>query len=108
MKDLPEHLQFRNIKSLSRQDCIQQLDELDVGQLVAEDMICTHNPVSKGACIGDSGGPLVNERNELVGVISWGVTPCGRGKPDVFARVFAHLKFIKKTIAKISQITASE
>lgn len=61
-----------------------------------------NNPVSEGACIGDSGGPLINKENELIGVVSWGKAPCGRGMPDVFARVFSHLKFINETIENLS------
>lgn len=34
----------------------------------------------------DSGGPLVNMRDELVGIVSWGI-PCGMGLPDGFAKI---------------------
>lgn len=42
---------------------------------------------------GDSGGPLVYN-NTQVGVVSWG-TPCAKGKPDVFTRVYTYLDWIK-------------
>lgn len=50
------------------------------------------------ACSGDSGGPLVqltgSEQYVLVGLVSWGYIPCGRG-PSVFTRVSAHTSWIE-------------
>ena len=42
-------------------------------------------------CSGDSGGPLTckrsDNRNYVLGVVSWGAATCGRnGAPSVFAR----------------------
>lgn len=45
---------------------------------------------------GDSGGPLVAD-NVQIGVVSWG-TPCARGQPDVFTRVYNYIDWIKDHI----------
>lgn len=42
---------------------------------------------------GDSGGPLVAD-DVLVGLVSFGMLPCGSGYPDVFTRVFYYRKWI--------------
>ena len=56
---------------------------------------------------GDSGGPLVqrNERNEyeLIGIVSWGVAPCGEDSlPSVYTRVSAYNEWINSTISQYS------
>lgn len=43
---------------------------------------------------GDSGGPLVCDGVQI-GVVSWG-TPCAKGKPDVFTRVYSYVDWVKK------------
>lgn len=50
---------------------------------------------------GDSGGPLVAD-SEQIGVVSWG-TPCAKGRPDVFTRVYSYVDWIKGYINKDSQ-----
>ncbi|XP_062124239.1 chymotrypsin-2 [Drosophila sulfurigaster albostrigata] len=65
--------------------------DLDVGHL------CAVGSVGNGACHGDHGGPLVDSQGRLVGIGNWGV-PCGRGFPDVFARVSYYYDWIQSTI----------
>ncbi|KDR20688.1 trypsin-1-like [Zootermopsis nevadensis] len=62
--------------------------------------VCT-GPLSGGfsACSGDSGGPLVKEQpdgsRELIGIVSWGVIPCGQSNaPSVYTRVSAYIDWI--------------
>ena len=52
---------------------------------------------------GDSGGPLIKVRQngvkEIIGVVSWGVIPCGgAGAPAVFVRVSAFIEWINSII----------
>lgn len=57
-----------------------------------------------GSCSGDSGGPLstrrvgwsTSGRVYQVGVVSFGVEECRRGKPDVYERVDSHYNFIEE------------
>lgn len=59
--------------------------------------LCT-GPLTGGtsACSGDSGGPL-DQHNELIGIVSWGVIPCGTiGKPSVYVRVSAFVTWINE------------
>lgn len=48
-----------------------------------------------GACMGDSGGPLVDQQGTCIGIVSWG-TPCASGFPDVFAKLWSAIPFIRQ------------
>lgn len=93
----PEHLQYLDTVTLSHDECVKQLDQQ--GHMVGKKNVCTTSPESRGACFGDSGGALIDGNNTQIGIVSWGV-PCARGKPDVYAQVFAHLPYIQSIIAK--------
>lgn len=64
--------------------------------------ICTGPLTGKvQVCSCDSGGPLIQENFqgeiELIGIISWGVYPCGLpNSPSVYVRVSAFIDWIKK------------
>ncbi|XP_073822554.1 lectizyme-like [Musca autumnalis] len=65
--------------------------------------ICSYTQdATDGACNGDSGGPLIintTEGSELVGVVSWGYTPCASTKyPSVYTQVSSYLSWIETTI----------
>ncbi|XP_036337603.1 lectizyme-like [Rhagoletis pomonella] len=67
-----------------------------------ETNVCSDS-LQKGisACSGDSGGPLAKEINgapsELIGIVSWGYTPCGvYNLPSVYTRVSAYIDWIAK------------
>lgn len=65
--------------------------------------ICTaggtrqEDPLS--ACSGDSGGPLVDFKSGtpvVVGIVSWGITPCGTPTaPSVYTKVSHLIDWIK-------------
>lgn len=58
-------------------------------------------PIHTTSCSGDSGGPLVARTPagpRLVGVVSAGPIPCGRG-PSLYARVSGELGFIRRALA---------
>lgn len=57
---------------------------------------CTKNVVGKGTCNGDSGGGLIFN-GKLIGIVSYGVAPCGGGTyPDVYTKPSAHKDFIEE------------
>lgn len=68
---------------------------------LANTNICTGPLIEGGVgfCTGDSGGPLVQQNEEgtyeLVGIASWGFSPCGSiNAPSVFTRVSAYNAWI--------------
>ncbi|XP_067628968.1 chymotrypsin-2-like [Eurosta solidaginis] len=82
------------VNYLPYEDCRKSYgnsDDVDIGHL------CTRSSQGEGACHGDTGGPLVNSNGQLVGINNWGV-PCGRGFPDVYAKIFYHAEWIRTTI----------
>lgn len=69
--------------------------------------ICSYTAgTTDGACNGDSGGPLVRstpDGTELVGIVSWGYTPCASTKyPSVYTMTSAFNDWIQKTIDNFS------
>lgn len=51
-------------------------------------------------CEGDSGGPLVTSSTDtpvVIGVVSYGYD-CAKPVPSVYTKVFAHMKWLRKTI----------
>ncbi|XP_045533414.1 chymotrypsin-2-like [Pieris brassicae] len=48
---------------------------------------------------GDSGGALVFN-GTVHGITSWNI-PCGKGKPDVFTRVYKYVNWISTTVGKL-------
>lgn len=72
---------------------------------LADTNLCTRDGPdgTNGVCGGDSGGPLVQYESgvpRLIGVVSWGSTPCGKkGEPSVYTRVSAYLDWIDDKIS---------
>ncbi|XP_049800208.1 trypsin-1-like [Schistocerca nitens] len=96
----PNILQTVDVSVIDYETCKQNLDDLNMDDNPLTDtMVCT-GPLYDGisVCSGDSGGPLA-QNGELIGVVSWGVDPCGYpGAPSVYTRVSAHLDFINQNI----------
>ncbi|KAH0950547.1 hypothetical protein HN011_002757 [Eciton burchellii] len=84
----PNSLQEIRVKGYSQKKCNRQYE------IIQKSHICTITKEGEGMCNGDSGGPLVAD-NALVGLVSFGVVPCGSGSPDVYTRVFYYRSWIK-------------
>jgi len=73
---------------------------LPVNSKIHETNICTYTPgLFDGSCNGDSGGPLINGHNELIGLVSWGYSPCDATRyPSVYTWIDPHREWIKEQI----------
>ncbi|XP_055622119.1 chymotrypsin-2-like [Toxorhynchites rutilus septentrionalis] len=90
---IPNNLQFLRkniIIIISLADCRSRHG--GNAAFVHANTICSLAPAGQGICMGDSGGPLVFN-GAVHGIASW-VIPCGRGFPDVYARVSSHITWI--------------
>ncbi|XP_011308189.1 trypsin-1-like [Fopius arisanus] len=101
--NLGNALQTVEIPLISLSTCRNALIPFGGAGTLHETNICT-GPLGGGfsPCSGDSGGPLTwrnGDNWEVVGIVSWGVIPCGlRGAPSVFVRVSAFIDWIQSTI----------
>lgn len=69
--------------------------------------ICAGREAGHDSCGGDSGGPMVKAldseigiRYFLIGIVSYGDSPCNRGYPAVYTRVTAYMRWILDTIER--------
>jgi len=89
---IPDALQFVTLEAIPQENCTAAY----IGESpVDETMVCARGLTDDsytGSCNGDSGGPLIcmdpNEQPFLMGLVSWGLNPCGQYRyPTVFANV---------------------
>uniref|UniRef100_A0A336MPT1 CSON004811 protein n=1 Tax=Culicoides sonorensis TaxID=179676 RepID=A0A336MPT1_CULSO len=84
---MPTDLQRIDLPVVGLKECDAALTSLVGTHPLADTNICT-GPLSGGysACSGDSGGPLLQKTAngiEQVGIVSWGIVPCGtKGAPS--------------------------
>lgn len=96
----PPILKTAQLQILTFEDCNNRLIGImgTSRPLTEESNVCT-GPIksNEGGCSGDSGGPLI-QGNELIGIVSWGMVPCGHNKdPSVFTKVSSFVDFIRET-----------
>ncbi|XP_072743936.1 chymotrypsin-2-like [Anoplolepis gracilipes] len=84
----PNHLQEIMVKGYYQKKCNKHYQNS-----IVKTQICTLTTKGEGMCNGDSGSPLVAD-DVLVGLVSFGMLPCGSGFPDVFTRVFYYRTWI--------------
>lgn len=86
--------------TFGREGCLSWMDDHVGKYFVTPTTICSFEAYGNNACIGDHGGGLIAHYPEqiLIGVMSWAATPCPTNKPNVHARVFPHLKFIRSAM----------
>uniref|UniRef100_A0A1L8E6U3 Putative trypsin-like serine protease n=1 Tax=Haematobia irritans TaxID=7368 RepID=A0A1L8E6U3_HAEIR len=93
---LPNTLQTLDVNVIGYSECKAALPFLAP---IADVNICSYNAgTTDGACNGDSGGPLTvrtQEGYELVGLVSWGYTPCATTSyPSVYTSVSSYMDWI--------------
>ena len=98
---MPDRLQIAKLPLIDLATCKRSVESLTGPSPLHETNVCT-GPLSGGysACSGDSGGPLVLN-NELIGIVSWGIVPCGTtGAPSVYTKTSSFIDWIQNTMSK--------
>lgn len=94
-----EQLQFLQLDTISLEEC--RVHHNSTGnhndQFIFNSTLCTFTRENEGICFGDSGGGLIYN-NEVIGIASWVIIPCGAGWPDQWARVSYFRKWILSVI----------
>ncbi|XP_043794770.1 trypsin-1-like [Apis laboriosa] len=102
---MPSKLQTVDLPLINLNTCKQAIEELTGPSPLHETNICT-GPLTGGfsACNGDSGGPLAlnaTGRAELIGIVSWGIFPCGTvGAPSVYTNISSFVTWIGNIMAR--------
>ncbi|XP_076258353.1 trypsin beta-like [Rhynchophorus ferrugineus] len=97
----PSNLQYIELPILPQDECAERIASVSGANNPFRPLlnVCTvprSDNSREGACSGDSGGPLVSG-GRLIGVVSWGYTPCGTPRlPSVFAKVGAYNSWIRE------------
>ncbi|CAG7729620.1 unnamed protein product [Allacma fusca] len=80
--------------------CSTESDASHYKNKITNNMLCAgYEAGGKDSCQGDSGGPLFvedDDRNMLVGVVSWGVGCARKKSPGVYARVSQFSRWIEE------------
>lgn len=99
----PQTLHKLDTRVINYADCKKQLPS---NAPVDPVNVCTHYKGTnkyEGACNGDSGGPLVKftpTGAEIIGVVSWGYTPCHTSTyPSVYSSIESFKSWINDKIA---------
>ncbi|KAJ8687272.1 hypothetical protein QAD02_023066 [Eretmocerus hayati] len=100
---MPDNLQKVSLPIIDLDTCRRSFDQFSISAPVHETNVCTGPAGGLSACSGDSGGPLIRKHvkrdPELIGIVSWGMTPCGLfGAPSVFVRVSSFIGWIEHII----------
>ncbi|XP_060534509.1 transmembrane protease serine 9-like [Cylas formicarius] len=108
IQTFPNTLQFAELPVIEDFECNQRLDTILGGRPHPFDPIsnvCTGSYVGfQSACGGDSGGPLAKD-GRIVGVVSWGISPCGAGEtnPTVYAKVSNYVDWIDRNTPDLQE-----
>ncbi|XP_022916954.2 CLIP domain-containing serine protease B4-like isoform X1 [Onthophagus taurus] len=94
------YLMKADVKIINNDVCLNAVKSLvpTSNPSIGANNFCTMDTPTKGSCSGDSGGPLM-QFGEIIGVISWGVSPCDlNNNPTVYTRVAAYVDWIQNVV----------
>ncbi|XP_030750057.1 trypsin alpha-3-like [Sitophilus oryzae] len=103
----PNNLQFVNVPILAKAQCANVIAQLSgiINPFRSALNVCTTTRSAssiEAVCSGDSGGPLV-VNSRVVGVVSWGYSPCGNaGFPSVYVDTAAYIAWIQQNTNNLS------
>ncbi|XP_028521724.2 trypsin-1-like [Apis cerana] len=104
---LPNILQKANVPILDNAECLKELTSQSVvgnQPELFDTQVCSGIAGKEvSACSGDSGGPLaqkVGQKSVQVGIVSWGMMPCGSSHmPSVYTRVASYVNWIHENMS---------
>lgn len=103
----PELLHEVELPVISNYECNLAFNQLPYySDPVSGNMICAGSE-GKDACYDDSGGPLFiseNQKNFLIGIVSWGDSCARPGLYGVYTRVTAFLDFIYAYVPELNLV----
>lgn len=96
----PRSFELTHTETLAQPKCIERFGQN--ATMIHPNTLCTINRINVGTCARDAGSPLTTRMipKVLVGIASWNRSPCARGFPDVYVRIFSHLQFIRAVMAE--------
>ncbi|KAF7386177.1 hypothetical protein HZH68_013309 [Vespula germanica] len=93
-----QFLRETNLNVLSLNTC----KNTSIGKYLTNSVICAYSD-NTDACQGDSGGPIFierpNRKNEIIGIISWGLGCANKDVPGVYVKITDYLNWIKEHTA---------
>ncbi|CAG4926702.1 unnamed protein product [Colias eurytheme] len=98
-EELADDLQMLTMYTVSLDKCKEAYQKWQNENPLSESQICAQSKPQTATCSGDSGGPLIAD-GEIIGIVSYNVKPCGKDYPDVFAKVYAFIDWIKDKTGK--------
>ena len=88
---LAAQLKYINTRSITNRNCRRLLSD------ITNTVLCLRSNRGVGVCFGDSGGPAYNRNaDRLVGVVSFGVPPCGSNAPSGFGKISFHYAWLSR------------
>ncbi|KAL2751137.1 transmembrane protease serine 9-like [Vespula maculifrons] len=93
-----QFLRETNLNVLSLNTC----KNTSIGKYLTNSVICAYSD-NTDACQGDSGGPIFierpNRKNEIIGIISWGLGCANKDVPGVYVKITDYLNWIREHTA---------
>ncbi|XP_044006120.1 trypsin-1-like [Aphidius gifuensis] len=102
---MPGTLRYETVVIASYDACKNTMKQMGAHLEIFNTQLCTGTSLSTSisTCIGDSGSPLIQQNSgtwEQVGIVSWGLYPCGISKiSSVYTRVSHYVGWINEIMS---------